>query len=153
MKRLILIAVLLVLFLPTSAHADWRWKTPHFKLRKIKPACGTHLCHRLARLQARANRSARVAYFNARRHAEWRTWTKLPIPTCTWYGESGRGPKYAKYRYTMPNSGGSGAYGKFQFMPRTYVASGKYDDWSPLDQEIAARREYWKHGTTPWTNC
>jgi hypothetical protein len=154
MKRLILIVVMLALFLPTaSAEADWRWKTPHFKLKHVKPVCSAHLCRVLARQQSKANRRARIKHFNARKLAEWRVWTKLPIPTCTWYGESGTGPKYAKYRYTMPNSTGSGAYGKYQFMPRTYFSSGKYDDWSPLDQEIASRREYWKHGTAPWTNC
>lgn len=154
MKRLILIVVMLTLFVPVaSAQADWRWRTPHFKLKKVKSVCSFHICHVLARQQAKANRNARIKHFNARKLAEWRTWTKLPIPRCTWYGESGYGPEYARYRYTMPNSGGSGALGKYQFMPSTYFASGKYDDWSPLDQEIAARREYWKHGIAPWTNC
>jgi hypothetical protein len=153
MKLLLLIAVMLALFIPASAQADWRWETPKFKMKKIKPACSARACRVLARKQAKAVRRARIKYFNARRRAEWRTWTRLYIPRCTWYGESGTGPKYAKYRYTMPNSSGSGAFGKFQFMPGTYFSVGKYKDWSPLDQEIAARKEYWRHGTEPWTNC
>jgi hypothetical protein len=154
MKRLVLTLVLFAVFLPiASAHADWRWKTPHFKIKKVKPVCSFHICHVLARTQARAYRRARIKHFNARRLAEWRTWTKIPIATCTWYGESGTGPQFARYRYTMPNSTGSGAYGKYQMMPRTYSVNAKYGDWSPLDQEIAGHREYWKHGTQPWSNC
>lgn len=156
LKRIALIVLMLATFivLPAGiAHADWRWKTPHFKLKKVKPVCGQQVCRALARAQAKSNRKARIAHFNARKRAEWHTWTHIPIPRCTWYGESGYGPEFARYRYTMPNSTGSGALGKYQFMGDTYISSGKYDDWSPLDQEIAARREYWKHGTGPWTNC
>lgn len=154
MKRLIPIVLMLPLSIPTaSANADWRWKTPHVKTKKVKPVCNFRLCRILARKQAKAIRRARIKHFNALKLAEWHTWTEIPIPDCTWNGESGTGPEYARSRYTMPNSTGSGAYGKFQFMPDTYFASGKYDDWSPLDQEIAARQEYWKHGISPWANC
>lgn len=154
MKRLVLLLILMAVFLPAAlAHADWRWKTPHFKVKKARPVCRYRLCVVLARRQAKAIRRARIKHFNARRLAEWRVWTRLPIPACTWYGESGRGPKYARSRYTMYNSSGSGAYGKYQFMPPTYFSVGKYDDWSPLDQEIAGHREYWRHGTGPWQNC
>lgn len=154
MKRIILIVMLLSCFIPvTPAHADWRWKTPHYKLPKVKPVCSSRLCHTLARTEARAIRNSRIKAFNARRLAEWNTWTKIPIPRCTWYGESGTGPQFSRYRYTMPNSTGSGALGKFQFMASTYYSVGKYDDWSPLDQEIAGHREYWRHGTGPWQNC
>lgn len=154
MKRLVLFVPTLVFFIPAApAHADWRWKTPHIKTKKVKPVCNSRLCYILARTRTKANHRARIKHFNEIKLAEWRMWTKIPIPDCTWYGESGTGPEYARYRYTMPNSTGSGAYGKFQFMPSTYFSSGKYDDWSPLDQEIAARQEYWKHGVSPWSNC
>jgi len=95
----------------------------------------------------------RIQRYNHKRLQEWTHWTRLFIPSCTWYGESGTGPEYAPYRYTMANSGGSGAYGKFQMMSGTYHNRAKYHDWSALDQEIAARREYWANGTSPWSNC
>jgi hypothetical protein len=138
---------------PTSVQADWRWANPKFKIKKIKPVCDSAQCRKAARIQARQTHKARVKYYHAKKLAEWKTWTRLHIPHCTWYGESGTGPEYSKIRYTMPNSTGSGAYGKFQFMASTYHNVAKYKDWSPLDQEIAARREYWARGTAPWTNC
>ena len=153
MKRLILIAVMLSLFIPASASADWRWAPPTFKKREVTYSCATMKCIRETYLREKTRYKKKVARYNKRRLAEWKRWTARYIPDCTWYGESGYGPKYARYRYTMPNSQGSGAYGKFQFMPNTYHSVAKYHDWSPLDQEIAARREYWKNGTSPWTNC
>lgn len=154
MRRFLLVFMMFAVFAPVqSASADWRWAEPKFKIKRVKPVCHFHLCRVLAKIQARANHRARVRYYHARKRNEWRFWTHLYIPRCTWYGESGYGPQYARYRYTLPNSTGSGALGKYQFMPKTYYSSGKYDDWSPLDQEIAARVEYWKHGVFPWQNC
>lgn len=142
-----------ILACPMSAQADWRWAKPHFKIQKVKPVCESVSCHRVARIRARENHTARIEYYNARKLAEWKNWTRLYIPDCTWYGESGIGPEFAKYRYTLPNATGSGAYGKYQFMIGTYHNVAKYHDWSPLDQEIAAHREYWARGITPWSNC
>lgn len=153
MKRLVLILLCFTILPTATASADWRWAPPKFKQHKVKPVCDSYSCHHAAKVHTRANYKVHVKYYNARKLNEWKMWISLPIPDCTWNGESGTGPEYAKIRYTMPNADGSGAYGKFQFMPKTYVASGKYDDWSPLDQEIAVRHEYWKHGVTPWTNC
>lgn len=154
MQRLAVIFMMLVVFAPvSSASADWRWAEPKFKLERVKPVCKFKFCKTLARAQAKANLKVRVKAYNKKKLKEWRKWTRLYIPACTWYGESGEGPEYARYRYTTPNSEGSDAFGKFQFMPGTYFANAKYGDWSPLDQEIAARREFWKHGIQPWTNC
>lgn len=137
-----------------TAAADWRWTTPKLKVEhKTKPYCDSWQCHKRARQINKIRLRLKVARFNLRKEREWRKWTTRPIADCTWYGESGYGPEYDPKRYTMPNKGGSGAYGKFQFMPATYRANAKYFDWSALDQEIAARREYWKHGTSPWSNC
>lgn len=109
------------------------------KIHKTHPMCNTYKC------QARVDRK--------RRAREWRYWTRLYIPRCTWYGESGPGAEFAKWRYSVMNTGGSGARGKFQFMPGTYHAFAKYHDWSPLDQEIAARRLFSAQGTSPWSAC
>lgn len=136
-----------------AAHADWRWAAPNYHLGKLKVGCSSAKCYHDAKVRRRHRLETRIYHYNLRKHREWLHWTSLYIPTCTWYGESGYGPQYSSVRYTMPNSGHSGAYGKYQFMPRTYFASGKYDDWSPLDQEIAARVEFWKHSTSPWANC
>jgi hypothetical protein len=130
MKRLILTLILMTVFIPTAqAQADWRWHTPkHLSKNRTKA-------------------------FNRNRAAEWHKWTHMYIPRCTWYGESGQGPEFARVRYTMSNRSGSGALGKFQFMPGTYYTMSKRDDWTPLDQEISARRLYWSQGTRPWSNC
>lgn len=155
MRRLViaLVSVIFVSGLAAPARADWRWKRPHWHLGTIKPWCDSPQCLNAARSRAKARLRHRYYLLDKKRRKEWKYWTRLYIPDCTWYGESGRGPKYARYRYTMPNTTGSGAYGKFQFMPHTYFTRGKYDDWSPLDQEIAVRREFWVHGEAPWTNC
>lgn len=153
MKRLVLV-LLIFLHLPTaSASADWRWVTPKLKVKKVKPVCAYEVCKKAAKIITKANHKLRVMAYNHRKLNEWRMWTGLPIPDCTWYGESGTGPEYAKARYVMPNATGSGALGKYQLMPSTYSANAKYGDWSPLDQEIAARREYWRHGVSPWQRC
>lgn len=149
---LTLMLLLVSLCAPEVAASDWRWAEPKLKVKKVKPVCKYRICKKLAKIQTKANHKARVKYYHAKKLNEWKTWTRIPIPRCTWYGESGTGPAYAKHRYTMPQFDGS-AYGKFQFERPTYISSGKYDDWSPLDQEIAARIEYWKHGIFPWTNC
>jgi hypothetical protein len=94
-----------------------------------------------------------VRRHNERRLKEWKHWTNLFIPSCTWYGESGPGPPFARWRYYVPNSSGSSAYGKYQMMPGTYASRAKYGDWSPLDQEIAGHREYFANGTGPWQAC
>jgi hypothetical protein len=154
MKRLTFIAVMLSFFISAApAQADWRWAPPKLKERKVSYSCSTMTCIRNTYLREKRLYKKKVAAHDKRRLKEWKLWTGRYIPRCTWYGESGHGPQYAKHRYTMPNSSGSGAYGKYQFMPGTYFSVGKYKDWSPLDQEIAARREYWRHGTQPWTNC
>lgn len=139
----------------SSASADWRWAPPHFQAHKVTYTCKTYTykCLRHTYLKERHRLHRKFVRFNQRRLQEWNHWTRLYIPTCTWYGESGPGPKYAHYRYVMPNSAGSGAYGKFQMMPSTYRAHAKYYDWSPLDQEIASRRLFWVAGTQPWSAC
>lgn len=139
--------------LTENARADWRWADPVLKKQRIVFHCNTLPCIRTAYKKARKRHLRRVHSYHKRRLREWNHWTGLYIPNCTWYGESGYGPAYARYRYTMPNSTGSGAYGKFQMMPGTYHNRAKYHDWSPLDQEIAARREFWANGTSPWANC
>lgn len=153
MRHFVLVFLMLAVLPISAASADWRWAEPKLKVKRVKPVCQSSFCKTLARIQTLANHRARIKHYNTRKRHEWRMWTRLYIPDCTWYGESGTGAKYARYRYTLPNSTGSGAYGKFQFEPTTYFSVGKYDDWSPLDQEIAARREYWQHGIFPWTNC
>lgn len=153
MKHFALALLLFLTMLVTPASADWRWGNPQFKKKKVTPVCDSWQCTNAARKRSRALHKLRVQNYHRRKKLEWKEWTSLYIPDCIWYGESGTGPEYARYRYTMPNSAGSGAYGKFQFMPNTYFTNARYGDWSPLDQEIAARREYWKHGTAPWTNC
>lgn len=139
--------------LTENAKADWRWADPQLKKQRVVFHCNNPKCIKRAYKKAMKRYKLRVRRYHHRRLAEWKYWVRLYIPTCTWYGESGYGPQYARYRYTMPNSMGSGAYGKFQMMASTYHSRAKYHDWSPLDQEIAARREFWAHGTAPWTNC
>lgn len=155
MKLFTSILLSLVFINPSHApaKADWRWAKPNIKVKKFKAVCNSTQCHKAARVRTKENHKARIKYYNARKLAEWNSWTHLPIPDCTWYGESGTGPQFARYRYTLPNSTGSGAYGKYQFMSTTYHDVAKYHDWSPLDQEIAGHREYWKLGTQPWSNC
>jgi hypothetical protein len=148
------LALLIFLLLPTAvSSADWRWAPLKFKKHHVTYACSDLHCLKRTYLRERHILARRIERYNKLKLREWKHWTSLAIPDCTWYGESGTGPKYAPVRYTTPNSGGSGAYGKYQLMPGTYASDAKYGDWSPLDQEIAARREYWKHGTSPWTNC
>lgn len=148
MKRLgLMVLVLFLMAVPAPASADWRWAPP--KKHKITYKCVSAHCH----YQAKRRAHHRLFIWNKHRRQEWNLWTHRYIPACTWFGESGYGPQYAAVRYTMPNSTGSGALGKFQFMSGTYHSVAKYHDWSPLDQEIAARREYWLNGTSPWTNC
>lgn len=157
MKRLGLLLLLFTFVLGAAqpAHADWRWASPKIKKVKIGIVCSeNHVqCVHAFKQRMRAQRQQRIAKYHHRKLKEWRHWTGLYIPSCIWYGESGPGPEFAQYRYTLPNSSGSGAYGKFQFMPGTYHNRAKYHDWSPLDQEIAARNEYAKNGTSGWANC
>jgi hypothetical protein len=153
MKRFILVLLIFTFQLVSTAQADWRWAQPVFEKRRIVFDCGTMECIESAYKKARRSHIKRIHRYDKQRLQEWRHWTSLYIPDCTWYGESGTGPEYAPYRYTMPNSLGSGALGKFQMMPGTYHSRAKYHDWSPLDQEIASRMEYWANGTGPWENC
>lgn len=151
----IFIAIVFItcLFLVREARADWRWAPPQFKKTKVVFNCADLKCIKKAYKTAKHKHIKKLRRYNQRRLEEWRHWTHLYIPQCTWYGESGYGPEYDPARYTMWNTSGSGARGKFQFMDGTYHANAKYHDWSALDQEIAARREYWKHDTQPWSNC
>ena len=142
-----------VLVLAENSKADWRWAPPNLEKRKVVFYCNTTQCITRTYRRALRRHRLRVRRYNQRRLHEWNNWANLYIPDCTWYGESGFGPKFARYRYFMPNATGSGAYGKYQFMPNTYHSQAKYHDWSPLDQEIAGHREYWAHGTAPWANC
>jgi hypothetical protein len=154
MKRLVaLLLFTAVLVMPATASADWRWAPPHFKKAKISFYCDDLQCIKRAYLKARKHHIIKVKHYNQRRLKEWRHWTAMYIPDCTWYGESGFGAEFDPARYTMPNSEGSGALGKYQMMSATYHDDAKYHDWSPLDQEIAGHIEYAKHGTSPWTNC
>src|SRR3982751_3704633 len=153
MKRLGILLLWFVLLETSTSATDWRWSKPTLKKQTITYSCNTLKCIKKSYLREKHRYQRRLARYDQRRRQEWKRWTRLYIPRCTWYGESGYGPPYARYRYTMPNASGSGAYGKFQFMPGTYHSRARYHDWSPLDQEIAARREFWAHGTAPWTNC
>jgi hypothetical protein len=154
MKRLTLVALLCFTLVPiTSASADWRWVPPKIKPHKVTYSCATLKCIHNTYVREKKRLAHKIRIHDKHRLAEWKRWTRMPIPTCTWYGESGFGPQFARYRYTLPNSQGSGALGKYQLMPGTYAANAKYGDWSPLDQEIAGHRENHKHGTQPWTNC
>lgn len=156
MRRMFSVIVLflaLMVIAPKAASADWRWSAPNYHLGTLKVGCSSAKCYQDAKSRRYHRLKKRIYHYHLRKRKEWKHWTSLYIPACTWFGESGRGPEFARYRYVTPNSGGSGAYGKFQFMPKTYFGRGRYDDWSPLDQEIAARREFWAHGTSPWSNC
>lgn len=147
------IAIILMNSVVSTAQADWRWSKPTFETHRITYKCSTMACLKYTYLKERQRLTRKIERYDKRRLREWRHWASLYIPTCTWYGESGFGPRYARYRYTMPNSTGSGAYGKYQMMWATYHSQAKYHDWSPLDQEIAAHREFWAHGVYPWANC
>jgi hypothetical protein len=153
MKRLAVVLLLLTLLVTSSAQADWRWTPPKFSPHKVTYSCDNLDCVRKAYQKEKTRYERKIERYDAERLAEWEHWTHLYIPMCTWYGESGFGPEYARYRYSMPNNQGSGAWGKYQLMPLTYFDNDKYGDWSPLDQEIASRREFWRHGTGPWQNC
>lgn len=153
MKRLGLLTLLLALLSVSPASADWRWAAPKLKKQTVTYSCDTMKCIRDTYVKAKHRFNKRVARYDKRRLQEWKHWAHLYIPSCTWYGESGTGPQFARYRYTLPNSQGSGAYGKFQFMPGTYHNFAKYHDWSPLDQEIAGHRTYAALGTGPWQAC
>jgi len=153
MKRLVIALLSFTLVAPASAGADWRWAKPHLRKQTVTYHCDSLKCLRRTYNKAVHRYKKRVARYDRKRLQEWNHWAKLYIPTCTWYGESGTGPEFSPIRYVTPNSGGSGAYGKYQMMPGTYHNRAKYHDWSPLDQEIAGHREYQANGTGPWTNC
>lgn len=148
-----ILTLLMFLVMSAPASADWRWAPPHFKKHRVTFTCDSMKCLHHAYVKEKKRYERKIKLHDKRRLLEWKHWTKLYIPACTWYGESGTGAQFARYRYTLPNSTGSGAYGKFQFMPGTYHNFAKYHDWSPLDQEIAGHEAYWSQGTSPWTNC
>lgn len=150
---IILILFTLATIVAPASAADWRWAPPHLLPHKVTYSCATYKCIRHTYLKEKHRLRHKIERYNKRRLKEWNHWVHLFIPACTWYGESGTAAKFARIRYTMPNSTGSGAYGKYQMMPGTYHSNAKYHDWSPLDQEIAGHREYWRHGTSPWANC
>jgi hypothetical protein len=152
MKRFVLV-LLIFLTMAAPASADWRWSGPKMRAHKVTYKCDSLKCLRHTYLREKKKLKRRIARFNKRRLQEWKHWSRLFIPICTWYGESGTGPQFASYRYTMPNSTGSGAFGKYQMMSGTYHNRAKYHDWSPLDQEIAGHKEYYANGTSPWSNC
>lgn len=91
----------------------------------------------------------------------FRFWSRQYVPFCTWLGESGqprRGQgtglqQFARWRYTVPNASGSGAYGKYQMMPGTYHAFARFHDWSRADQELAAHLLYRAQSSSPWQAC
>jgi hypothetical protein len=147
------IAMLALFIWSASASADWRWAAPKLKPQTIHYSCSTMECITQAFAKEKKRYKKRVVRYDKRRLQEWKHWSRLYIPQCTWYGESGTSSQFARVRYTMPNSGGSGAYGKYQMMPGTYFSRAKYGDWSPLDQEIAGHRLFWDQRTSPWTNC
>jgi hypothetical protein len=153
MKRLVIGLLSFTLLSAAPASADWRWAKPHLRKQTVTYHCDSMKCIRQTYLKEKHRYHKRVERYDQRRLQEWNHWSHLYIPTCTWYGESGTSAEFAPVRYTMPNSGGSGAYGKYQMMSGTYHDVAKYHDWSPLDQEIAGHREYWKNGTSPWSNC
>lgn len=78
----------------------------------------------------------------AHRRAEWRSYKRHPMPWCTWANESGPPrPGYgqwARARYRVVNTAGSGAGGKFQIMPQTWAAYGG-TTYAPR-AELASRR-------------
>lgn len=153
MKRLVLVLLLFMASTASIAHAEWRWSRPNLAKQTVTFHCNTTVCIKSAYKTALKRYQRRVHRYDQQRLKEWKRWTRLYIPTCTWYGESGIGHQFAPYRYSVPNSGGSGAYGKYQMMSGTYHSRAKYDDWSPLDQEIAGHREFFVDGTSPWSNC
>lgn len=51
--------------------------------------------------------------------------------------------------YTAQNPTSS-AYGAYQMLASTYAAYCSACDWSPRDQDLAARRLYVSAGTSPW---
>jgi hypothetical protein len=105
MKRLSLMVLSIALLMGASpAAADWRWAPPRPKKHKVTYSCDTMKCIRQTYHKEKRRYKHRIARHNKRRLHEWKHWTHLYIPACTWYGESGYGPKYARYRYTMPNS-------------------------------------------------
>lgn len=152
MKHIALLLLLFTFTCSASASADWRW-APYDKKHKATYSYTSLKELKKSYIKEKHKFKRREARYDKRRLREWKHWINIFIPDCTWYGESGTGPKFARYRYTLPNSQGSGAYGKFQMMPGTYHNQAKYHDWSALDQEIAGHREYQDHGTAPWDAC
>lgn len=133
---------------------------------KYPGGCNTRAC--LERTcDAKCDKRVTKRKAAARRVAEWRRWSRMPIPRCTWLGESGvprrgggRGlQQFSDWRYSIRNGGSFGppiegkAHGKYQLMPSTYRAHAKYGDWSKLDQEIAAHRLHQAEGVAPWEAC
>jgi hypothetical protein len=158
MKRFLVVLVLLfAVFSTTPSSANWRWASPKLKERKVTYSCADYKCLKKTYIHERHILRARIKIYNKHRAAEWKHWIAQPIADCTWAGESSppgdTSGQFARYRYSVRNSSGSDAYGKYQMMPGTYSTYAKYFDWSPLDQEIAAHRLYTDSSTGPWASC
>lgn len=109
-------------------------------------------CHTLRCERSSCKRLCRdrvlMRYFRAR-----------PMPWCTWGPESGpvsrRSPEWSGPRYRVVN-GGSGAGGKYQFIPSTWRAiggAGAPQDARPVEQERKARVLLRVQGLGAWVNC
>lgn len=157
MRRSVLALFALMFAFSTQASADWRWASPKLKPHKHTYSCADMKCLKKVYNHERRMLRHRINLYNKHRREEWQHWITTPIADCTWAGESSppgdTSGQFARYRYTVPNSAGSDAYGKYQMMPGTYSSYAKYGDWSPLDQEIAGHRLYADKGTGPWQSC
>jgi hypothetical protein len=156
-KKILLIIIVLSFIYTSTASADWRWSSPQLKKQTAVYHCSTFKCIRKTYLSQRKRLKHRIYKYNTRRLVEWKKWISAPIADCTWAGESSPPGDYtgqfASYRYTVLNSQGSDARGKYQMMPDTYSSYAKYGDWSPLDQEIAGHKLYADQGIYPWKSC
>jgi hypothetical protein len=77
--RRIGVVLLLFLILPISAaSADWRWKTPKLKVKRVTPVCDLRICHIVAKIQTKENHKAKVKHYNTLKLNEWKMWTSIP---------------------------------------------------------------------------
>lgn len=113
--------------------------------------------------------SARAARDGCHTHAcrdrvLMREYRAHPMPACTWAPESSWDPRtgqsfigrpWALGRYRVVNPG-SGAGGKFQFLPSTWRnigGRGLPHHAPPVDQERGARKLRRLVGLSAWVNC
>src|SRR3954451_15968217 len=99
MKSLGILLLWFALLGPSVAAADWRWADPKLIKQTVKYKCNTLKCIRHTYVKEKRRLKHRIARYHKRRLHEWTHWTNLYIPACTWYGESGTGPEYARSRY------------------------------------------------------